>query len=154
MEMKEFMDTLLEEAKNSGIRTAEIYYSDEDSFSAKAQGGAIDSYEVSATCSLSLRGSVNGRMGYASTEAFDAEAIAYLVEAVKESAALNEAEEQDEIFAGDESYPEIEEDNGKTHPAMTRFLLAAALVVVISTLQFWLVVVVYSVQLHATMASS
>ena len=32
--------------------------------------------------------------------------------------------------------------------------VAAALVVVISTLQFWLVVVVYSVQLHATMASS
>ena len=59
MEMKEFMETLLDAAKNSGIGTAEIYYSDEDSFSAKAHNGAIDSYEVSATCSLSLRGSVN-----------------------------------------------------------------------------------------------
>ena len=111
MEMKVFMDRLLDAAKDSGIETAEIYYSDEDSFSAKAQNGTIDSYEVSATCSLSLRGSVNGKMGYASTEAFDADAIAYLVEAVKESATLNEAEDQDEIFAGDDSYPEIEEES-------------------------------------------
>ena len=111
MEMKVFMDRLLDAAKDSGIETAEIYYSDEDSFSAKAQNGTIDSYEVSATCTLSLRGSVNGKMGYASTEAFDADAIAYLVEAVKESATLNEAEDQDEIFAGDASYPEIEEES-------------------------------------------
>ena len=55
MKMKEFMDTLLDAAKNGGIETAEIYYSDEDSFSAKAHKGEIDSYEVSATCSLSLR---------------------------------------------------------------------------------------------------
>ena len=111
MEMKAFMDTLLDAAKNGGIGAAEIYYSDDDSFSAKAREGEIDSYEVSATRRLSLRGSVDGKMGYASTEAFDAEAVAYLVEAVKESAALNEAEDQDEIFAGDESYPEIEEES-------------------------------------------
>ena len=67
MEMKAFMDALLDAAKNGGIEAAEIYYADEDSFSAKARDGVIDSYEVSSTCSLSLRGSVDGRMGYAST---------------------------------------------------------------------------------------
>ena len=127
MEMKAFMDALLDAAKNGGIETAEIYYSDEDSFSAKAHDGAVDSYEVSATCSLSLRGSVNGRMGYASTEAFDAEAVAYLVEAVKESAVLNEAEEQDEIFAGDENYPVIEEESDDLDEVTAAEKLAIAL---------------------------
>ncbi len=110
MEMQIFIDTLLASAKAGGIEAAEVFYRDEDSFSAKAQGGVIDSYEVSATCSLSLRGSVEGRMGFASTEAFDEDAIAYLVEAVKESAPLNEAEDQDEIYAGDAAYPELEQE--------------------------------------------
>ncbi len=108
MNVQEFMDRLLRTAGKNGIDPAEIYYTDADSFSANAQDTEIDSYEVSSSCSLSIRGSVNGKMGYASTEAFDEEALAYLIRAVKESAALNEAEEQDEIYAGDESYPEIE----------------------------------------------
>lgn len=110
MKVQEFMDRLLAAAGENGIDPAEIYYTDEDSFSAKAQDTEIDSYEVSASCSLSIRGSVNGKMGYASTEAFDGEALDYLIRAVKESAALNEAEEQDEIYAGDERYPEIENE--------------------------------------------
>ena len=100
MNVQEFMDRLLRTAGENGIDPAEIYYTDADSFSANAQDTEIDSYEVSSSCSLSIRGSVNGKMGYASTEAFDEEALAYLIRAVKESAALNEAEEQDEIYAG------------------------------------------------------
>ncbi len=111
MEMKAFMDALLDAAKRGGIETAEIFFSEEDSFSAKAHDGAIDAYEVSTTCRLSVRGSVEGKMGYASTEAFDDEAIPYLVRAVRESADLNEAEDQDEIFAGEESYPVPEEES-------------------------------------------
>lgn len=110
MDMHSFMDALLKSAAENGIETAEVYYSDSDSFSAKAYEGKIDSYEVSATRSLSLRGSVNGKMGVASTEAFDEEAISFLVRSVKESAALNEAEDQDEIFAGDSEYPKLEEE--------------------------------------------
>ena len=127
MEMKTFMERLLDAAKSGGIEAAEIYYSDEDSFSAKAHEGAIDSYEVSSTCTLSLRGSVNGKMGYAFTEAFDEEAIAYLVQAVKESASLNEAEDQDEIFAGDEAYPEIAEESDDLDEVTVAEKLAIAL---------------------------
>ena len=108
MNIQEFMDRLLRTAGENGIDPAEIYFTEADSFSAQAQDTEIDSYEVSSSRSLSIRGSVNGKMGYASTEAFDEEALAYLIRAVKESAALNGAEEQDEIYAGDESYPEIE----------------------------------------------
>ena len=107
MDLHAFTEELLNAAVAGGIEAAEVYAREEDSFSAMAKDGAIENYEVSATRSLSLRGSVNGRIGAASTEAFDDQAIAYLVESVRESAALNEAEEQDEIFAGDPAYPEI-----------------------------------------------
>lgn len=106
--MTQFMDKLLAAAKAAGIETAEVYYQSGESFSTRARDGAIDNYEVSATEGLSLRGTVGGRLGYASTEAFDDEAIAQLIEGVKESAALVETEEQDEIFAGEQEYPTVE----------------------------------------------
>ena len=106
--MNQFIDQLLAAAKAAGIETAEVYYQAAESFETSARDGEVDSYEVSATEGLSLRGTVHGRMGYASTEAFDEEAIAQLIEGVKESAALVEAPEQDEIFAGEEEYPTLE----------------------------------------------
>lgn len=110
MDMQSFVDALMKAAAESGIDPVEVFCADADSFSAKALQGSIDSYEVSSTRSLSVRGTVNGRMGTASTEAFDEEAIRFLVNAVLESAALNEAEDQDEIYAGDPVYPSLEEE--------------------------------------------
>lgn len=105
MEMDGFMNRLLDAAKAAGIETAEIFYQMQDSFNAGAMNGEIQSYNVSTAGGLSLRGTVDGRMGYASTEAFDDAAIEQLIEGVKESAALVEAPEQDEIFAGEAVYP-------------------------------------------------
>lgn len=108
MDMNLFMDKLLEAAKAAGIETAEVLYTGAESFRAGAMDGEINTYQVSSSCGLSLRGSVAGKMGYASTQAFDDQAIEQLIEGVKESAALVEAEEQDEIFAGEAEYPVIE----------------------------------------------
>ena len=127
MNKNEFMDALLKAAKEKGIEAAEIYYRAGDNFNARAQRGVIDHYEVSSSCSLSFRGMVNGKMGFASTEAFDEQAIAFLVDAVIESAALNEAEEQDEIFAGDEKYPDIEEETDDLDQVTAEEKLALAI---------------------------
>lgn len=108
MNMDLFMDRLLEEAKNAGLAAAEVYCMEGSSFRARALEGAIQDYSVSTSCGLSLRGVVDGKMGYASTQAFDDAAIAQLIAGVKESAALTETEEQDEIFAGEAEYPVIE----------------------------------------------
>ncbi len=107
-QMDAFIDRLFAAAKEAGLETAEVYYSESEAFSVGLMNREVDSYEVSTSGGLSLRGTVNGRMGYAATEAFDDEAIAQLIGGVKESAALNEAEEQDEIFAGDAVYPEVQ----------------------------------------------
>ncbi len=107
MNMNLFIDQVLAAAKASGIDVAEVYYTAGERFQAGAMDGEINQYQVSASAKLFLRGLVNGKMGYCSTEAFDDAAIQQLVEGVKESAALIETDEQDEIYAGDAEYPEI-----------------------------------------------
>lgn len=103
--MDEFIEKLLKAAAEAGIDPAEVYCAENSEFSAEAMEGSIDTYEVSESCSLSLRGMVGGKTGYASTEAFDEDAIRMLIRGVQESAALVETEEQDEIYAGDPEYP-------------------------------------------------
>ena len=107
MDMNLFMDRVLQAAKVAGIDTAEVYCEEGESFRASAMDGEINSYQVSTSQGLSLRGTVNGKMGYCATEAFDEAAISQLIEGVKESAMLVETDEQDEIFEGDAAYPEI-----------------------------------------------
>ena len=128
-QMDVFVQKLLNAAQAAGIETAEVYYSSGSSFSAKAVKGAIDSYEVSDSAGLSLRGSVHGKMGYAATEAYDDDAIRQLVSGVLESAELNEAEDQDEIFAGEAEYPTLpkEENDLDQFSAEEKLKLALAI---------------------------
>ena len=108
MTMDQFTQLLLNEAKNAGIEAAEIYLASSDSFRAMCQQDQINNYTVNSTQGLSLRGIYQGKMGYAATEAFDESAVAQLVEAVKESAELTEDEDEQEIYQGDASYPQVE----------------------------------------------
>ncbi len=107
MKMDQFIDRVLKAAKAAGIDTAEVYCTAGESFNASAMDGEINSYQVSSSAGLSLRGTWQGKMGYCATQAFDEAAIAQLIEGVKESAALVETDEQDEIFAGDAEYPTL-----------------------------------------------
>ena len=107
MDKQKFMDRLLAEAKAQGIDPAEVYFSAGSSFSAGAMNGNIDSYKVSTRQGLGLRGMYQGKMGYASTQAFDEEAIKQLIEGVKEGALLREDEGAEEIYEGDAEYPTV-----------------------------------------------
>ncbi len=107
MDKQQFMDRLLAEAKAQGIDPAEVYFSVGSSFSAGAMNGNIDSYKVSTRQGLGLRGMYQGKMGYASTQAFDEEAIRQLIEGVKEGALLREDEGAEEIYEGDAEYPTV-----------------------------------------------
>ncbi|MBQ8555005.1 MAG: TldD/PmbA family protein [Clostridia bacterium] len=129
MDMNLFIDRVLAAAKDAGIDTAEVYYEAGENFRASAMDGEINQYQVSTSAGLSLRGTVNGKMGYCSTQAFDDAAIDQLVQGVKESAALIETDEQDEIFAGDERYPEIPktESDIKDTPAEAKLALCLAM---------------------------
>ena len=108
MTIDQFIQALLKEAKQAGIEAAEIYLSSGDSFRARCVQGQIADYTVNATRGLSLRGLYHGKMGYAATEAFDEEAVSQLVEAVRESAELTEDDDVQEIYRGDETYPQVD----------------------------------------------
>ena len=109
--MEQFIQRVLAAAREAGITAAEIYLSSGDSFRAMCQQGQVNNYTVNSTRGLSLRGLYQGKMGYAATEAFDDEAVAQLVRGVKESAALIEDEDVQEIYPGDAEYPALNQYN-------------------------------------------
>lgn len=111
MTINAFINALLREAADQGILDAEIYLSSGDSFRAMCVHGQIANYTVHATRGLSLRGLYQGKMGYAATEAFDKAAVKQLVLQVKESAALIEDEDVQEIYPGDDHYPQVDNYN-------------------------------------------
>ena len=111
MTIDAFIEAVLNEAQNQGIHAAEIYLSSNDSFRAMCIKGEISNYTVHATRGLSLRGLYNGKMGYAATEAFDEDAVGQLVSAVKESAELTEDDDVQEIYQGDDTYPQVDNYN-------------------------------------------
>lgn len=108
MEKAEFMKKLLQAACDAGIDAAEVFCSSRDSFRAMAHEGQVGNYAVASRSGLSLRGLYKGKMGYASSEADDEEAIHQLVRGVMESAELVEDDAVQEIYKGDEKYPEID----------------------------------------------
>lgn len=107
MNIREFSDRVLAAAKAAGIEPAEISYSSNASFSARARLGELENYQVSDRIGLVLRGKVNGRIGMASTQAIDEDSIGFLVRGVRESAELIETDEQDEILPPDEHYETV-----------------------------------------------
>ena len=88
--MQDFVKQLMEAAKAAGIEECEAYVSSRDSFRAMTTEGEVVEYESNLTRGLGFRGLYRGRMGYASPEAFDEEAVGQLVRGVMESAELCE----------------------------------------------------------------
>ncbi len=109
-----FIQKLLDAAKTRGLAEAEVFLVSGDSFRAMSQQGALSNYTVNSTRGLSLRGIYNGKMGYAATEALDEDAITQLVSGVIESALLSEDDSFQQIYQGDDQYPELD----LYHPAL------------------------------------
>ena len=91
---QDYIKELLSQAKAAGVEAAEAYLSESESFSAMRNNGALEDYQSNHTRGLGFRGLVNGRMGYASTEALDDESIGQLIRGVIESATLCESKDE------------------------------------------------------------
>ncbi len=111
MDLQKFIDTVLAQAVQAGIEVAEVYYSSEESFQAMAVHGDIANYAVNQTGGLALRGLYEGKMGYASTEAMDDEAVVQLIQGVIESAQLIEDEDKQFLFKGSDHYQLLDTSN-------------------------------------------
>ncbi|MFA1821923.1 TldD/PmbA family protein [Virgibacillus oceani] len=107
MEIKTFRDKLFTEAENAGVSELELYYEKEDQFSCEIFKGEIDGYQSSTVSGISVRGLYEGSMGNAYTEKLDDKSVTFLLNSIKENAALME-NEPEEIYAGNDSYEDIE----------------------------------------------
>ena len=74
-------------------------------------GGEITDYSASEACGLGFRGLVDGKMGYASTQALDEDSIELLVKGARENARLIECEDEQFLFAGAKHYAEVDNFN-------------------------------------------
>lgn len=105
--MNTFLKKLMDAAAAAGIEACEAYIVERDSFSAMVNEGEVTEYKSNLTRGLGFRGLKGGRMGYASTEAFDDEAIQQLVRGVVESAELCEDTDPEFLYDGAEPVPEM-----------------------------------------------
>ena len=108
MEINTFIKKLFERAAEAGYEASEAYYVTGDSFQVSVKGGQIINYNVSSSVGLSFRALVNGKMGYASTQVLDDDAIDLLIDGASGNAGMIETEDEEFIFAGSEKYPELD----------------------------------------------
>lgn len=112
MEKQIFIEKLLERAKQVGFDAAEAYISENSEFETAVHRGEIVRYSVSDTMTLGFRALKDGKVGSASTQILDEDAIEMLLGAAKEASELSETADE-RFFSGSESYPEIKSDLSK-----------------------------------------
>lgn len=108
MELNLFIEKLFEGAKAAGYEAAEVACQQGDSFDVSVKDGEIVDYNVASSLNFTFRALVNGKMGYASTQVFDQDALDLLLESVKMNAGLIENEDERFIFEGSDKYETVD----------------------------------------------
>ena len=105
MDRNEFIARLFEKA---GKETAcEASFESGSSFEVEVLNGEILRYEAADSIGLGFRALADGKFGYASTQILDEDAADMLVSGALENAALTENEDEEFLYAGGASYPEL-----------------------------------------------
>ena len=107
MNYTEFKNAVIARAESLGIAEYELYYQSAESLSVGAFQHEINEFSASSDGGVCFRCIVNGKMGYASTEALSEEQAAAIVERAVDNASVLEAEEA--VFLG---------EGGKTYQAL------------------------------------
>ena len=107
MTFQEFKNLVIAACEEAGITEYELYYSAGSSVSVDTFRHEINEFSSSYTGGVCFRCIVNGKMGYASTEALNAEQAKLIVAKAADSAAVLEAEEQVFLGEGGQEYEEL-----------------------------------------------
>lgn len=113
MNVNAFMDTLFARAREAGFEACEVYYTTSSSFETDVLRGEILRYSVSDAMGLGFRGLIGGKMGYASTQILDSDAVDQLVDGAKMNARLIENPDEQFLYPGDADYPSVDTYNPK-----------------------------------------
>ena len=107
MDRNEFVRRLFERSAERG-GASEICWEASSSFEAEVKNGELIQYNVSDGAGLGFRVLKDGHTGTASTQILDEEAVDQLVDGAYENAALVESEDEQFMYPGDDSYPELD----------------------------------------------
>ncbi len=99
MTFQEFKNHVIAACENAGITEYELYYQAGSSVSVDTFQHSINEFTSSRSGGVCFRCIVNGKMGYASTEALNEDQAKALVSKAADSASVLEAEEQ--VFLGE-----------------------------------------------------
>ena len=107
MNFNEFKQLVIAACEEAGIAEYELYYSAGSSVSVDTFKHSINEFSSSYSGGVCFRCIVNGKMGYASTEALNAEQAKAIVMKAADSAAILESEEQVFLGEGGQEYEEL-----------------------------------------------
>lgn len=127
MELNVYIKKLFEAAEKAGFEACECYYTSGESMQVSVFQGEIDDYSLAASLGLSFRGLLSGKMGYATTHVLDEASIEWLVDSAKASAELVTTSDKEFLFAGSESYAELNPYNPELEQVTAREKIDAAL---------------------------
>ncbi len=104
MDFLKIRDIIVSVANDAGIEKYEIYCTTEENIEVETLKHEISSISSGMTGGVGFRCIVDGKMGYASTNALDADELAGLVTRAAENARVIENTDEVFIFEGSESY--------------------------------------------------
>ena len=109
MRFDEVKDILAAAAAEAGLSEYEIYYMNDTSIGCETLKDEISSFNSGVSGGVCFRCVYNGKMGYASSELFDADEMRELVKrAVSNAENMDADDEIPTIFAGSEKYAKID----------------------------------------------
>ena len=123
MTFNEFKEIVIAECKALGIAEYELYYQAGSSTSVEAFQHEINGFTSSTSGGVCFRAIVDGKMGYASTEALNAQQAKAVVRKAADNAATLETTEAVFLGEGGQEYETLE---AKTYPLPTTEALIAA----------------------------
>ncbi len=125
MKADAFLDKLMTRASRAGLQAAEAYMVSGENTRVAVFEGEVSESSLSVSMGVSFRAMLGGRIGYASTEAADDEAIDMLIERAKDNARTVKDEDEQFIFAPDGAYPAVE---GSFEPSLAAAASPAKLI--------------------------
>jgi PmbA protein len=111
VDVKSLIDKIFQKGREKGLSDMEVYYASGTSLSLKVFQKDLDTYNLSESEGLSLRGTYKGKMGYSYTEKADEASIEQLVRDVKENATITDSEDEEVIFEGSKEYKRVNNFN-------------------------------------------
>ncbi len=107
MDFLKFKQLVASEAQKLGINEYELYYQAAESISIGAFQKEINKFSSALDGGVCLRCLVNGKMGYASTEALDEQEASALLRRAADNAAVLESEEEEFLTEGGATYQTV-----------------------------------------------